>query len=377
MKHAIPLSKPYLTGREQAYIAQAIRNGQLAGNGPFTRRCQDFFEARYNIPRCLLTASCTDALEMAAILCNIQPGDEVIVPSFTFISSANAFVLRGAKIILIDSKSDHPNMDEDLIESLITPKTKAIVVVHYAGMACRMDKIMKIANQYQLKVIEDAAQAIEATYQIDGEWKQLGTIGHLGAISFHETKNITSGEGGILLVNDEKLLERAEIVWEKGTDRMKFLRGKTQKYLWQDVGSSFLMSEINAAFLWAQIEALEYIQQERKKRWNDYFNIFINQYKYQIPHPISEAKHNAHNFYFVANSLKERDQLIGQLKSQGITSSFHYIALHLSPYYQKYFKKIKLINAKRYSDTLIRIPLYPNLSDDEFIFIQKILNNLF
>ena len=260
----IPFNKPYLTGREAHYMYQAVMKGKLSGNGEFTKRCQSFFEERYGFKKCLLTTSCTDALEMAAILCDIQPGDEVIVPSYTFVSSALAFVREGAKIVFADSMQRNPNIDAEKIEALITPKTKVIVPVHYAGVACDMDKIMQIANKYNLIVVEDAAQAIDSYYKE----RPLGSIGHLSAFSFHETKNIIAGEGGMLAINDERFIRRAEIIWEKGTNRAEFFRGEVNKYGWVDTGSSFLPSEVVAAFLWAQLEELDNIQNRRKLLWN-------------------------------------------------------------------------------------------------------------
>lgn len=262
----IPFNKPYLTGREAHYMYQAVMKGKLSGNGEFTKRCQSFFEERYGFKKCLLTTSCTDALEMAAILCDIQPGDEVIVPSYTFVSSALAFVREGAKIVFADSMERNPNIDAEKIEALITPKTKVIVPVHYAGVACDMDKIMEIANKYNLIVVEDAAQAIDSYYK----GRPLGSIGHLSAFSFHETKNIIAGEGGMLAINDERFIRRAEIIWEKGTNRAEFFRGEVNKYGWVDTGSSFLPSEVVAAFLWAQLEELDNIQNRRKLLWNRY-----------------------------------------------------------------------------------------------------------
>ena len=267
----INFNEPYCTGNEPKYIQDAINRGKLSGNGYYTKKCQHFLEEKLGVKKCLLTTSCTDALEMCAILLDIQPGDEVIMPSYTFVSTANAFVLRGAKIVFCDSRPDHPGMDESLIEGLLTEKTKAIVPVHYAGVACDMDKIMSIAKQHDLFVVEDAAQAIDSHYK----GKPLGSIGHLAAFSFHETKNISSGEGGALIINDDRFLERSEIIWEKGTNRSAFWRGEVDKYGWVDIGSSFLPSEITAAFLWAQLESLEKIQEQRKSIWNAYNAVFL------------------------------------------------------------------------------------------------------
>jgi len=271
MHEQIGFNKPYFTGKEIEYINQTILSGKISGDGLFTTKCHDFFQKKYNFKKAFLTTSCTNALEMAAILINIKEGDEVIIPSYTFVSTANPFVLRGAKIVFVDSRNDHPGMDEESIESLITSKTKAIVVVHYAGVACDMAKIMNIAQKYNLFVVEDAAQAIDNFYiGKDGVQKALGSIGHLGAISFHETKNISSGEGGMLIVNDEQFIERAEIIREKGTNRSKFFRGEVDKYSWVDIGSSFLPSDIIATFLYAQLEKMDDIQTKRKSIWNLY-----------------------------------------------------------------------------------------------------------
>ncbi len=275
----IPFNKPFLTGNETRYTKDAVKSGKISGNGNFTKKCQTYFEERYGIKKALLTSSCTDALEMAAILLNIKSGDEVIMPSYTFVSTANAFVLRGAKIIFCDSRSDHPGLDEDLIESLITSRTKAIVPVHYAGVDCDMEKIMVLAEKYNFFVVEDAAQAIESFYSFsNGNRMALGSIGHLSTFSFHKTKNIIAGEGGLLGINDERFMKRAEIIWEKGTNRSAFFRGEIDKYGWVDLGSSFLPSEITAAFLWAQPEKLDKIQEKRIKYCNDYKN--TNQYRF-------------------------------------------------------------------------------------------------
>jgi dTDP-4-amino-4,6-dideoxygalactose transaminase len=297
----IPFNKPYLTGKENDYIIEAVNSGKISGNGLFTKKCQDFFESKYGFKKVLLTTSCTDALEMAAMLANIKEGDEVIVPSYTFVSTAIAFVRQGAKIVFADSYSDNPNIDADKIESLITEKTKAIVPVHYAGVACDMDIIMDLAAKYNLLVIEDAAQAIDSYYiGKDGVKKALGSIGHLAAFSFHETKNIIAGEGGMLSINDERFIQRAEIIWEKGTNRAEFFRGEVNKYGWVDTGSSFLPSEIIAAFLWAQIENLDDIQKRRLEIWNTYFEKLtgwarVNNIK--MPSIPNYATNNGHMFY--------------------------------------------------------------------------------
>lgn len=356
----IPFNKPYLTGKEAHYVYQAVYNGKLSGNGVFTKKCQYFFEERYRFKKCLLTTSCTDALEMAALLCDIQPGDEVIVPSYTFVSSALAFVRAGAKIVFADSMEQNPNIDADKIESLITPKTKVIVPVHYAGVACDMDAIMDIANHHHLLVVEDAAQAIDSYYKK----RPLGSIGHLAAFSFHETKNIISGEGGMLAINDERFIRRAEILWEKGTNRAEFFRGEVNKYGWVDIGSSFLPSEVIAAFLWAQIEALDDIQNKRKSLWDKYYEILspvAGQGRFKLPNIPDYATNNAHMFYLVCNSLEDRSSLIQKLKEHDVMAVFHYLSLHSSPYYQDKHDGRELPNCDRYADCLVRLPMYYDL----------------
>lgn len=371
----IPFNKPYLTGKETDYIYDAVNTGKISGNGKYTQMCHSFFEKRYGFKKCLLTTSCTDALEMAAILINIKEGDEVIMPSYTFVSTANAFVLRGAKIVFADSCEDNPNIDADKIEYLITPRTKAIVPVHYAGMACNMDKIMDIAKKYSLFVIEDAAQAIDSYYTGRyGVKKALGTIGHMAAFSFHETKNIISGEGGMLAINDLQFADRAEIIWEKGTNRSAFFRGEVDKYGWVDVGSSFLPSEIIAAFLWAQLENLETIQKKRKQLWEHYYGElreWAGQNAIQLPNIPLYATNNAHMFYIVCNSLKQRTDIINKLKANDILSVFHYISLHESPFYKDSHDGRDLIQTKKYSDRLLRLPLFFEL--DSSLVVRHII----
>ena len=358
----IPFNKPYLTGKEITYIQEAAAIGKLSGDGVFTKRCERFFEEKYGFKKSMLTSSCTDALEMAAILINIQEGDEVIMPSFTFVSTANAFIMRGAKIVFADSSAEHPNIDATKIANLITRNTKAIVVVHYAGVACDMESIMALANQYNLFVIEDAAQAIDAYYK----GKPLGSIGHLAAFSFHETKNIIAGEGGMLIINDEKFIERAEIIREKGTNRNKFYRGEIDKYNWVDIGSSFLPSEITAAFLWAQIEAIDDIQQKRISIWNTYYEALLAYADFfQLPVIHEYASNNAHAFYLVCQQAEDRNQLIDFFRSKNILAVFHYQSLHKSPYFiDKHDARI-LQEADRYSQCLLRLPLFYELSTEE------------
>jgi dTDP-4-amino-4,6-dideoxygalactose transaminase len=350
---------------------------KISGNGLFTRKCQEFFQERYGFRKCLLTSSCTDALEMAALLCDIQPGDEVIMPSYTFASTANAFILRGARIVFADSRSDHPGMNEESIKGLITPRTKVIVPVHYAGVACDMDIIMAIAEKHNLFVVEDAAQAIDSFFTgNDGVRKPLGSIGHFGCFSFHETKNIQCGEGGMLVINDERFFKRAEIIWEKGTNRAEFSRGEVNKYGWIDIGSSFLPSEITAAFLWAQVEALATIQLNRKCIWQNYYqslSSLLEEGYYKLPKIPEYATNNAHLFYLICKSIEERSNLIEHLKRNGIMAIFHYLSLHNSPYFLNKHDGRPLPNSERFSECLLRLPLYYELGND---LIDYIVTNI-
>lgn len=364
----IPFNKPYFTGKETLYIEEAVKSGKISGDGIFTKKCHDFFEQNYGFKKALLTTSCTDALEMAAILINIQPGDEVIIPSFTFVSTANAFALRGAKIVFADSGTNNPNIDVDSIEKLITPKTKAIVPVHYAGIACDMDVIMDIAKKYNLWVIEDAAQAIESFYK----GQRLGTIGHLAAFSFHETKNIISGEGGMLAINHEQFIERAEIIREKGTNRSKFFRGEVDKYSWVDIGSSFLPSDIIAAFLYAQIENLKTIQNKRIEIWNRYYLKLSSLNKLNIlnlPYIDDFSTNNGHMFYLVCKTLEQRNKLINYLKENNILSVFHYQSLHSSLFFHDKFDGRILLNGDKYTNCLLRLPMFFELENEQIDFI--------
>lgn len=367
----IPFNKPYLTGKETQYIEDAVKSGKISGNGKYTQMCQAFFESKFGFRKTLLTTSCTDALEMAAILINIKEGDEVIMPSYTFVSTSNAFVLRGAKIVFADSYADNPNMDVDKIEALITSRTKAIVPVHYAGIACDMDKIMDLANKYNLFVVEDAAQAIDSFYTgKDGIKKPLGSIGHLAAFSFHETKNIISGEGGMLAINDEQFIERAEIIWEKGTNRSAFFRGEVDKYGWVDIGSSFLPSEIIAAFLWAQLENLENIQNTRKKHWRHYntaLESWAHKNEIRLPELPDYGTNNAHMFYLVCKNLDQRTALINHLKNNNVWAVFHYISLHKSPFYENKHDGRELLETDKFTDCLLRLPLFYELNSTEVI----------
>jgi len=421
----IPFNKPYITGKEVHYIYDAVATGKISGNGKYTKMCQQYFEDRWGFKKTLLTTSCTDALEMCALLLDIRPGDEVIIPSYTFVSTALAFVRQGAKIVFADSRSDHPGIDEDKIEALITPKTKAIVPVHYAGVACDMDKIMDIANRHNIFVVEDAAQAIDSYYvsnkttnnklseaksrersdsgqqtlnneqqtlnneqqTLNNEQqtqnneqqtqnneqqtqKPLGSIGHLSAFSFHETKNIQCGEGGLLGINDERFLKRAEIIWEKGTNRAEFFRGEVNKYGWVDTGSSFLPSEITAAFLWAQLEELDKIQSRRKEIWESYadgLKDWALQHTVQLPYLPQYAANNAHMFYLVCPTPEFRTTLIASLKKAGIGAVFHYLSLHKSGYYNDKHDGRQLPEADRYAECLVRLPVFFGLMVDEVL----------
>jgi len=365
----IPFNKPFLVGNETKYIEEAVSSGKISGNGIFTKRCQDYFEQNYGFKKCLLTSSCTDALEMAAILCNIEPGDEVIMPSYTFVSTALAFIRQGANIIFADSLPNHPNINTSNIEKLITKRTKVIVPVHYAGVSCNMAEIMALATKYNLLVVEDAAQAIDSfNISNDGYNRPLGSIGHLSAFSFHETKNIISGEGGMLGINDERFINRAEIIWEKGTNRAEFFRGEVNKYGWVDTGSSFLPSEIIAAFLWAQLEKLIDIQNRRKSIWKNYYNelkSLSDKGYFKLPKLPDYATNNGHMFYLICKSIEERSSLISYLKEKKIMAVFHYLSLHSSNYYALKHDGRELPNSDMYSDCLVRLPLFYELTETE------------
>lgn len=371
----IPFNKPFATGRELKYVQQAIANAHLSGNGEFTKKCHAWLESTSNCHKAFLTHSCTAALEMAAILADIQLGDEVIMPSYTFVSTANAFVLRGAVPVFVDIRPDTLNIDESKIEAAITPKTKALVPVHYAGVGCEMDVIMEIAQHHQLLVIEDAAQGMMSNYK----GRPLGSIGHLATISFHETKNVICGEGGALLVNQPGLMERTEIIWEKGTNRSQFFRGQVDKYTWVDIGSSYLPSEINAAFLWAQLEEAEAITQKRIDIWQQYHQAFAEleaQGKVRRPIIPDECQHNAHMYYLVLPDLDKRTALIEKLKIYGINAVFHYVPLHSSPAGRKYGRTHGDMNiTEMISSQLVRLPLWIDLDKVNVItnFVYKIL----
>lgn len=365
----IPFNKPHFTGREAYHVASAVASGKISGNGLYTQKCHQFFTERYKFGKVLLTSSCTDALEMAAILSGIGQGDEVIIPSFTFVSTANAFALRGAHIVFADSGTENPNIDIASVESLITSKTKVIVVVHYAGIACDMDAVMELAQKHNLIVVEDAAHAIDSYYKD----KPLGSIGHLAAFSFHETKNITCGEGGMLVINDKSFMNRAEIIWEKGTNRAAFYRGEVEKYGWVDVGSSFLPSELSAAFLYGQLEQLDEIQNKRKEIFQHYYACLtplMEASKLSLPEINSYAGQNGHLFYILTNTLAERDALIKALNKAQIQAVFHYLPLHKSSFYAAHYNEIPdLPNCVSYSERMIRLPFYYDLTKEDIEFI--------
>ncbi|MCI7564664.1 MAG: dTDP-4-amino-4,6-dideoxygalactose transaminase [Spirochaetia bacterium] len=369
----IPFNVPPVTGKEINYINEAIKSGKICGDGTFTKKCTEYLE-NYLETKVLLTTSCTSSLEMSALLCNIKPLDEVILPSYTFCSTADAFVQRGAKLVFVDIRKDTLNIDETKIEHAITEKTKAIICVHYAGVSCEMDEIIKIAKKYNLKVVEDAAQAIFSTYK----GRKLGTIGDFGCFSFHETKNLSMGEGGGISINTNHAdYEKAEIIREKGTDRSKFIRGQIDKYTWRDYGSSYLPSDLNAAYLYAQLTESNKIQQNRMNIWNKYkssLKILEENNKITLPVIPEECKHNAHIFYFITKSLEERTKLISFLKQNEIQSVFHYIPLHSSPAGIKFgrFDGKDEITTE-YSERLIRLPLYYGLKDEDQ---NKVIENV-
>ncbi|MER2044255.1 MAG: dTDP-4-amino-4,6-dideoxygalactose transaminase [Pantoea agglomerans] len=361
----IPFNAPPIVGTEIEYMQSAMNSGKLCGDGGFTRRCQQWMEQRFGSKKVLLTPSCTASLEMAALLIDLQPGDEVIMPSYTFVSTANAFVLRGARIVFVDVRPDTMNIDETLIEAAITEKTRAIVPVHYAGVACEMDTIMALAAKHKLFVIEDAAQGVMSRYK----GRALGTIGHIGCFSFHETKNYTAGgEGGATLINDASLVERAEIVREKGTNRSQFFRGQVDKYTWRDMGSSYLMADLQAAYLWAQLEAAEGINQQRLRIWQRYYDALqplAAQGRISLPVIPASCKHNAHMFYIKLRDQDDRQALINWMKEAEILTVFHYIPLHSSPAGERFSQFVGDDRfTTRESERLLRLPLFYNLSDN-------------
>ncbi len=369
----IPFNKPYLSGKELEYIQQAVASGKISGDGMFTEKCSDYFATKFGFTNNLLTTSCTDALEMAAILANIKAGDEVIAPSYTFVSTVNPFILRGAKIVFTDSSLQNPNIDTNKIEALITPNTKAIIAMHYAGVACDMDAIEAIAKKHNLIIIEDAAQAIDSFYN----GKRLGSIGNFAAFSFHETKNIIAGEGGLLVINNDTNIQRAEIIREKGTNRSQFFRGEIDKYGWVDIGSSFLPSDIIAAYLYAQLQNLQDIQKQRKLIWQQYAHALLPLTKQgiQLPNIPSYATNNAHMYYLVCTSSAERNALLLHLKNAGIYATFHYQSLHASTYFANKYVGDTLPNADRYSNCLVRLPLFYELTTQaQAHIIERVLS---
>lgn len=375
MTERVPFNRPFMTGKELYYIAEAKFGNMLAGDGPFTKQCHEWLERKSGCDKVLLTHSCTAALEMAALLLDIKPGDEVIMPSYTFVSTANSFVLRGGVPVFVDIREDTLNLDERLIEAAITPRTRAIVPVHYAGVACEMDAIMTLANRHGLKVVEDAAQGVMASYK----GRMLGSIGDLGAYSFHETKNVISGEGGALLVNDPALATRAEIIREKGTDRSRFFRGEVDKYTWQEVGSSFLPGELIAAFLWAQLEEAQSITNERLAIWQRYHELLVPfEQKGLLRRPIvpADCQHNAHMYYVLLAPEIDRQKVLSELKKNDIYSVFHYVPLHSSPAGQRYGRAHgELEVTVRQSERLVRLPLWVGLSPAQQDRIVEVLSN--
>lgn len=366
----IPFNKIYISGNELGYIDEAVNSGHISSDGKFTELCQDFFEKKYNFKKAFLMTSCTSGLESAAALLNVKEGDEIILPSYTFVSTANAFALRGAKLVFCDSEALSPNIDVNKIEELISPKTKALVIIHYAGIACDMDKIMQICAKYNLYLVEDAAHAIDSFYKD----KPLGSFGNFGTFSFHETKNITAGECGLITINDPDMVKPAEIMRDKGTNRTAFFRGEVNKYDWVSLGSSYAPSEILAAFLYGQIENLEKIQKKRVRIWERYYMNLKSleiQGKIKLPVIPEYTVNNAHIFYFLCGDIDERTALIKFLKDNGISASFHYLALHNAPYYASFKKNIKLPNAEMYTERLIRLPMYYELTNNEVDYITE------
>ena len=375
----IVFNKPYLAGNELIFIREAVEKGKISGNGDFTKLVHKWFNENYGFSKVLMTSSCTDALEMCAIAMNLQEGDEVIVPDFTFVSTANAFVIHGAKIVFADSRGDHPGVDETAIEKLITARTKAIVVVHYAGVAVDMQRIVDIAKKYNILVVEDAAQAIDSFYKYDNSIKPLGSFGDFATFSFHDTKNIIAGEGGLLVVNNSNYHDLMEIIWEKGTNRNAFFKGEVDKYGWVEKGSSFLPSELTSAFLYAQLQNLNYIQNRRKKIWNLYYKLLsplkeIN--KDLLPFIPEFATNNAHMFYLKMENESERDRFIRFMKDNGIYTVFHYLPLHQSDFIARmnWNQKHSLDNSIRFGGTLVRLPMYVELKDSEILYITEKIN---
>lgn len=374
MKETIPFNKPYTTGKETTYIADCIKRGKTCGNGEYTNRCQDYFTNSLGSLKTMMTTSCTDALEMAAMLAGIGPGDEVIVPSYTFVSTALAFARQGATIVFADSREDNPDIDATRIEALITPRTRAIVPVHYAGIACDMDAIMEIAGRHGLIVIEDAAQGIDSFYK----GRPLGSIGHMGCFSFHETKNLQCGEGGLLSINDPAYVKRAEILWEKGTNRQEFFRGEVNKYGWVDLGSSFLPADYVCGFLWAQLEELKDIQDKRKSLWDHYDRRLRGHIGASCPVLPDYATNNAHAYYLVTRTPEERTRLIARLKEEGIHAVFHYLSLHQSDFARKSgWSGAELPCSDRFTECLVRLPMFYDLTHEEVDRICDVITQFY
>lgn len=372
----IPFNRPLVLGTEQDLISKVFESGRFAGNGEFGKRCQTELEEKLGYKKCLLTTSCTSALEFAALILDIGEGDEVIIPTYAFVTTANAFANRGAKIVFADSRPDHPSIDETKVEELITPKTKAIVALHYGGAACEMDTLKAIADKHSICLIEDNAQGIGGYYK----GQPLGGIGTLGALSFHDTKNIHCGEGGAVLVNDDVLVARSEIVWDMGTNRKEFKDGKVNSYGWVDLGSSFYPSELNSAFLLAQIERLREVNAQRIALWNKYYESFSELEQrglVELPQIPSYAKHNGHTFYLISGSKDERDSLISFLATEGIQATFHFQSLHRSKYFASRYDGGELINANRFSDRLVRLPIYFGLTEDTQANVIELVNKFF
>jgi dTDP-4-amino-4,6-dideoxygalactose transaminase len=370
----IPFNKPLIIGNEQEYLIKVIKNGRFSGGGEFSQKCSEILQQRIGCAKAIMTPSCTAALEMAGLLCNLQPGDEVILPSFTFVTTASAFALRGAELVWCDIREDTKNIDETKIEALITPRTKAVVVVHYAGVACEMDAIVDICSRHQLFLIEDTAQAIDCYYKS----KPLGGLGHLAALSFHETKNLQCGEGGALLVNNPDMIERAQFIRDKGTNRIHFNRGIVDKYTWVELGSSFLMSELQAAFLYPQFMELKNINRNRLGTWNLYYRLLKDLLPGEkLPVIPPNIEHNGHMFYLILNNRQQRQKIIAFLENHDIMAIFHYIPLHRSPYWKGKYDNIYLPVTERVSETLLRLPLYYNMTGEEVKYVVKYITSFF
>jgi dTDP-4-amino-4,6-dideoxygalactose transaminase len=372
----IPFNKIYLSGQEAPFLQEVLLSGKLSADGPFSPRCRDYFEEQYHFENTFLTASCTAALEMMALLLDIQPGDEIIAPAYTFVSTINPFILRGAVIRFVDSRIDSPNMDVNLIRPLINAKTKAIIAMHYAGQACDMHALEALSKEFQIPLLEDAAHAIDAYY----DNRPLGSFAAMSAFSFHASKNIVAGEGGLLVINDAQYLKRAQLIFEKGTNRTAFSKGEVPAYEWMDIGSSFAASELSAACLYAQLNSLTVIQSKRKALWQAYYSALSSlaeQQYFELPTLLNMAEHNAHLFFIVCKNKEARVQLSAYLKEKGIETAFHYQALNQSPFYKKHYPALHLPQAERYADCLLRLPLYPDLSMEELQYIVQEIQAFF